>query len=399
MGISIGLVGLGALGSAFADLFGSHPLVVRICLCDVESDRVQKFAGREDWQDKFDPCDAYDSLDAICESDLDALVIITQHWLHAPQCLQALESGKHVYSAVPIVVLPDSLEILDWCDKLVNAVTRTGQHYMLGETTYYRAPTMVARRRAAEGAFGTFTYSEGEYMHAFDSPNCDLREVLASRRGSRIGKNYDQIWKTYRDRGIASGPMHYPTHSTSGPMCVMNAHAVNVAAWGQSPSTDDPYFNDSAQSFSNETALFQMSNGSVMRICEHRECTAGSDREDFRVYGTKGSLEYGKWCTRDGCTAMTDEEMRDPLPLEVADAFKKIAQPDAAPGDDFVPTGHGGSHPYLVHEFVDAIAHDRMPVINIWEAVRYVAAGAMAHQSCLKDGELMSVPDWGDAPK
>ena len=398
MGISVGLVGLGQFGSVFADLYKSHPLVDRIGLCDAEPERVQRFAEREDWRDKFDPRDAYESLDDICKSDFDALVIITQHWLHAPQCLQALESGKHVYSAVPVIVLPDSNEILDWCDKLVNAVTRTGLHYMLGETTYYRPPAMYGRRRAAEGAFGAFVYSEGEYMHAFDAPYCDLRDILAARRNGRIGKDYDRIWQGYHDRGIFNGPMHYPTHSTSGPMSVMNAHAVKVAAWGQPPTTDDPYFGNSGESFANETALFHMSNGSVMRICEHRECTAGSDREDFRIYGTLGSIERGDWCTRDGREPVSDQDMRDPLPPEVAAAFKQATQSDAAPGDDFVPSGHGGSHPYLVHEFVDAIAHDRMPAINIWEAARYVAAGAVAHQSCLKDGELMSVPDWGDAP-
>jgi len=399
MGISIGLVGLGQFGCAFADLFKSHPLVDRIGLCDVQPERVRRYADREDWQDKFSPADAYESLDAICASDFDALVLITQPWLHAPQCLQALEAGKHVYSAVPIICIPDSNEILEWCDRLVNAVTRTGLRYMLGETTYYRPAAMYGRRRAAEGAFGAFTYSEGEYMHAFDSPGCDLRDVMKARRSGSIGRDCDRILRGYRDRGIAGGPMHYPTHSTSGPMSVMKAHAVKVAAWGQPPSTDDPFFSDIGEAFSNETALFHMSNGSVMRICEHRECTAGSDREDFRVYGTKGSLEHGAWCTREGRERVSIDEMRDPLPSEVAEAFKAATQKEAAPGDDFVPTGHGGSHPYLVHEFVEAVAHDRMPAINIWEAARYVAAGAMAHQSCLRDGELLDVPDWGDAPE
>jgi len=27
-----------------------------------------------------------------------------------------------------------------------------------------------------------------------------------------------------------------------------------------------------------------------------------------------------------------------------------------------------------------------------------VAMGAMAHKSALKDGELLDMPDWGDAP-
>ena len=51
---------------------------------------------------------------------------------------------------------------------------------------------------------------------------------------------------------------------------------------------------------------------------------------------------------------------------------------------------HGGSHAYLVHEFVDAIAHDRIPAINVWEAAR-----AMAHKSALAGGVVMDVLDWG----
>ena len=46
MGISVGLVGLGAFGKEFADLFMRHPLVDRVGLCDREADRIQKFAER-----------------------------------------------------------------------------------------------------------------------------------------------------------------------------------------------------------------------------------------------------------------------------------------------------------------------------------------------------------------
>jgi len=40
-----------------------------------------------------------------------------------------------------------------------------------------------------------------------------------------------------------------------------------------------------------------------------------------------------------------------------------------------------------------------VPAINVWEAVRYMATGAIAHKSALQSGELLSVPDWGDAPE
>ena len=63
---------------------------------------------------------------------------------------------------------------------------------------------------------------------------------------------------------------------------------------------------------------------------------------------------------------------------------------------DFQPQGHGGSHPYLVHEFIDAVAADRHPAINVWQAVRYMAMGVAAHESALRDGETVRVADWGE---
>ena len=406
MGISIGLVGLGDFGKCFADMFKAHPLVDRVALCDREPDRMDVYAKKESWQDKFTRSDMYDSLDDICKSDLDALVIITQPWLHAPQCIQAMESGKHVYSAVPIISLPDGDEILDYCDQLVSTVKKTGKHYMLGETTYYRPAAMFCRRKAAEKAFGDFVYGEGEYMHDVDA-SCNLRDVNKRRLASKAGQEWLEISKQYKERGVKSGPMHYPTHSVSGPVCVMQAHALKVTGYGYKNRNGDAHFGE--DSITNEMALFQMSNGAVVRICECREIAGHfHDGETFRIMGTRGTYNENTWkenfrTTPDTVkpletTELTDEEMRDPLPPEVASAFQEILHPDGDPDDDFVPTGHGGSHPYLVHEFVDAVANDRVPAVNVWESVRYMAMGVMAHKSALKDGERLDVPDWGDAP-
>jgi len=390
MGISIGIVGLGAFGSVFADLFKCHPLVDRIALCDLEPARIARFAEAEAWAGKFSPDDAYGSLDDICASDLDAIAIFTQPWLHAPQCIKALEAGKHVYSAVPIIWLPDGNEILDWCDRLIETCSRTGRSYMLGETTYYRPQAMYCRRRAREGAFGDFVYAEGEYLHDVDSLDCNLRDVSRQRETGAAGQAWVDASRAYRERGAQSGPMHYPTHSTGGPISVMQAHAVKVCCWGLPSPPEDDFFDGSA--FSDETALFSMSNGATMRICEHR-LIGHPGREMFRVYGTGGCFEHDSWVDRSGPSPLTIGQMRDPLPQEVVDGFLS-----SEAGEGFYG-GHGGSHAYLVHEFVDAIAGGRAPAVNAWEAVRYMAAGVMAHESALRDGEVLSVPDWGDAPE
>jgi len=396
MGISLGLVGLGAFGKSFAPLFKSHPLVDRIALCDMEPERVARFAEDPSFQDKFDAKDAFDSFEAILDADLDALVIITQPWLHAEQAVRGMEAGKHVYSAVPIVSLPDGNEILDWCNKIVTTAQRTGKRYMLGETTFYRPQTMYCRRKADEGAFGDFVFGEGEYFHDIEH---GLRQVAKRRLSSKSGQLWVKRRKKYEERGVISGSMHYPTHSVAGPVSVMNAHMTKVAAWGQGRSQEDESVGSSAN-YNNETALFRMSNGASVRICEHRRIGTPC-REMFSVFGTKGGFRgndgkaWGpsRWFDLEGGTEVSVNEMRDPLPEDVYAAFEAAREKKSVYG------GHGGSHPFLVHEFVSAVAEDRQPAVNAWEAVRYMAPGVMAHQSALKDGELLDVPDWGDAPE
>jgi len=375
MGISLGIVGIGSFGRAFVSLFRDHPLVDRIALCDVQADRLSAAAK------EFRIAETYASLDEICKSDIQALAIITQPWLHAPQAVQAMRAGKHVYSAVPPIMLPDGDEMLDWCDKIIETCTQTGMKYMLGETSYYRPQAMYCRRRAAEGAFGEFVLAEGEYLHDLDH---GLREVAMNRWG--------KDWDTSKSGHI---PMHYPTHSIGGLLSVMNAHMTEVSAIGFALPDDDWFRRDNiyANVFSNETALFRVSNGAAARICEYRR-VGHNGREGFQIFGTAGCFLDGAgesmWMTKDARQGLSVEEMRDPLPPEVLRAF--------GGGDAGVYGGHGGSHAYLVHEFVEAVAADRMPAVNAWQAARYLAPGVMAHKSALRDGELLKIPDWGDPP-
>ena len=75
-------------------------------------------------------------------------------------------------------------------------------------------------------------------------------------------------------------------------------------------------------------------------------------REDFRIFGTGGSYSYGVVKKNGRVEALpevtpkpveqkeyTEAEMRDPLPAEVREAFKKVYNPDAKPEDDFEPLG------------------------------------------------------------
>jgi hypothetical protein len=57
-------------------------------------------------------------------------------------------------------------------------------------------------------------------------------------------------------------------------------------------------------------------------------------------------------------------------------------------------TGHGGSHTLLTHEFVDALMRDRTPAVHIELALAMTAAACVAHESALRNGELLPIPDY-----
>jgi hypothetical protein len=55
-------------------------------------------------------------------------------------------------------------------------------------------------------------------------------------------------------------------------------------------------------------------------------------------------------------------------------------------------SGHGGSHPFLTHEFICALVEDRPPAIDLEVALAMTVPGIVAHQSALQDGLQLRVP-------
>ena len=56
--------------------------------------------------------------------------------------------------------------------------------------------------------------------------------------------------------------------------------------------------------------------------------------------------------------------------------------------------GHGGSHPHLVHAFASALMDDRDPFPNAVQSANITCAGILAHQSAIKGGDRLRLPDF-----
>jgi hypothetical protein len=57
-------------------------------------------------------------------------------------------------------------------------------------------------------------------------------------------------------------------------------------------------------------------------------------------------------------------------------------------------SGHGGSSTFLCAEFINALIEEREPAIDIYESIAMTAPGIIAHQSALKGGLQMEVPNF-----
>ena len=369
--IRIGVVG-GRFGAAF--YWHEHPNCTVAAVTDLRPERRERLR-------RVYRCDnVFDSMEEMIRKygkHLDALAIFTEAPNHVRHSVMAMEAGLHVCCAVPAAMT------LEECERLIETTRRTGLTFMMAETSYWQQHTITARKLYQEGAFGHLYAAYSMYRH----PGL---EVLFFEGGK-------PTWR----HGFP--PMHYPTHCTAHLIGVTGERLTEVVChgWGdRSPAlVGNPYNNP----FWNETAQFKTDRGNTFRVevwwaGAHRGC------ERAEWYGSKLSF----FCATPYGTpplivrAGKQRELDDGGFVRAAPAVERYKQvewwrTDMLPEPLRHPSGHHGSHTFITHEFIQALVEGRRPAVDVYEAVAYTAPGIVAHQSALKGGELLKVPDFGRA--
>ncbi len=339
--LRVGIVGYGVcrFGSAFS--FQDHPNVEVVAVSDLFPDRCDALAQACRCEKK------YPSLEEMVKDDqIEAIFVATDAPSHARHCIEVMKHGKHVACAVPA-----TFGSVEDADRLIEVVKNTGKTYMMFETSYFHEDLHAMRELYRAGSLGELVYSEGEYYH-------DSVEQIDSYKGWRIGLP----------------PQWYPTHSNAYHIGVTGGSFTEVSCMGM-PSIKpliSPNKNSYKNPFGTEVAMFRTSEGGMARMAVSWD-TPGDGGERGRIRGQKGSY-YGKF---EGLAA-------DQLP--------DVRRPALPPGVE--AGGHGGSHGQLMNEFVASILQERRPLVDIGQALNMTVAGIIAHQSALKDGELLKIPQY-----
>lgn len=340
--IRVGIAGYGVCGFGAAFHFQDHPNVTVAAVADLNPDKCAELARLCRCDKTYSSCEAL-----IADDSLEAIFVATDAPSHARLSIAALESGKHVASAVPAV-----FGSLEEADALFAAVKTTGRKYMMFETSYYHDDLHRMRELYRAGTLGKIVYAEGEYWHYFGTP-------LAAHEG----------WRT----GLP--PQWYPTHSNAYYIGVTGGSFTEVSCMGMTSTVEhlQPENNRFGNPFGTEIALFRTSEGSMARMAVSWD-TPGEGGERGRIRTEQGTY-YGVFNHR---------EQNYQLPT--------ITRPPLPPG--VAAGGHGGSHGYLMSEFVEAILLDREPLIDIAQSLNMTVSGIIAHESALKNGELLKIPQY-----
>ena len=338
--IRVGLVGYGVCKFAAEFSFQHHPNVEVVAVSDLFPDRCAELA-------KVTGCKkTYPSLEELVKDDnIDAVFVATDAPSHARHCMEVLKHGKHVASAVPA-----AFASIEEGEQLFEAVKKSGLKYMMFETSCFHEDLYAMRQIYNAGGLGKLVYAEGEYYHY------DIEEV-----------------DSYKSWRIGLPPQYYPTHSNAYYVGVGGGSFTEVSCMGI-PSllgTFKTKNNQYKNPFASEIALFRTSEGGMARMAVSWD-TPGDSGEKGRIRGQKGSF-YGEY---EGLEKTLPDLERPPLP------------PNVKAG------GHGGSHGRLMDEFVSAILQDRKPLVDITMALNLTISGIVAHQSALRDGELMKIPQY-----
>ncbi|MBR6323633.1 MAG: Gfo/Idh/MocA family oxidoreductase [Victivallales bacterium] len=397
--LNIAFIGCGDFARNFVPLFKLHPLVGKAYVCDLIAERADEYSK------KYSVETVASFEEVLKRRDINAVAIFAQRHLHGPLVLQALSAGKHVYSAVPMA------SEVEECQQIVEKVSETGLTYMMGETCYYYPSSMLCRYKNQEGFFGKFVYGEAQYHH-------DISHFPANFRADK------------RSAGVP--PFFYPTHSTAMLLAAANSYCKRVVAFGYEDTEGDGIFEKGVNQwdnvFSNSYSLMKLANGGTARINECRRIgykAPSSYVSSF--YGTKGAYQFSN--AQHILTKLTEkgvdlQDISDDVnPVEMtrhkdeADFKQKVANhtwqwnifsPVQKTEVDRLPesfkqnatvNGHMASHQLLVDDFCTAAFFGSLPPVNAWRAARWTIPGLLAHQSALKDGEAMDVPDCGDPPE
>lgn len=362
--VKVAIVGLG-FGAEFIPIYQRHPNAEMWAICQRTEESLNEIGDEFGVERRFTD---YEEL--LKEDELDAVHINTPIAAHAPMSLAALRAGKHVACTVPMATTTEE------CLQIVEAERESGKVYMMMETAVYTREFLYVQELYESGKLGKIQFLRGAHQQNMGLPG------------------WPEYWKGFP-------PMHYATHAVSPLLRLADTRAKSVVCFGSGRIREE-YIEHYGSPFAVESALVDLEDSDL--ACEVTRSLYDTIRqyvESFDVYGSGLSFEWEQ-VIDDGHVLFSGyedaERVEVPdyghlLPDEIAPFTTGGVYDEEHEHTSFIQGGgHGGSHPHMAHEFVQAIVEDRKSSIDATTAANWTMTGICAHESAMNGGERVEVP-------
>lgn len=362
--LNIAIIGLG-FGAEFIPIYQKYPHANLYAVCQRNREKAEAIAKAFGIEKVYTD---YEEL--LKDPMIDAVHINTPIQNHAEQSIQALKAGKHVACTVPMATTVEE------CRQIVELTKSTGLTYMMMETVIYSREFLFVKEMYEKGELGKIQF------------------LRASHQQEMAG------WPGYWE-GLP--PMHYATHCVGPVLALPKGQAEYVSCFG-SGRIDEELIPKYGSPFAIETCHIKLKDSDLSaEVTRSLFNTARQYRESFDVYGSKKSFEWTLIEHEESIihTGEVPERVKIPdfahlLPAEIA----PFTQQGVYDSDDnqhlsFIQgSGHGGSHPHLVHEFVSALTAGRAPYPDAAQSANITCVGILAHESAMENGIIKYLPEF-----
>jgi predicted dehydrogenase len=367
--INLAIIGLG-FGAEFIPIYQRHPNANLVAVCQRNPEKLKQIG------DTFGIKKQYANYDELLEDpEIDAVHINTPIPDHAPQSIKALKKGKHVACTVPMATS------IEDCKTIVDLCRETGLKYMMMETVVYAREFLFVKELYEKGELGKVQFLQASHQQDMDG------------------------WPNYWP-GLP--PMWYATHCVGPCLALTDADAEYVSCFGSGTIRDElvPKY---GSPFAVETTHIKLRNSDLTaRIYRSLFDVARQYRESFDCYGSKKTFEWSLVEGEDPVIHTAKKpEHEIPQRAKVPDYASRLPEgirPFTTKGvydlDEHQHlsftqgAGHGGSHPHLAHEFLTALVEGRDPYPNAAKSANWTCVGLCAHESALKGGEIVRLPEF-----
>ena len=366
----VAIIGLG-FGAEFIPIYQRHPDADIVAICQRNPESLKEVGDKFCIKKQFTD---YDEL--LADPDIDAVHINTPIPDHAEHTLKAMKAGKHVACTVPMATSEED------CKAIVELSVETGLHYMMMETVVYAREFLYMKELYDTGELGKLQFLKASHQQDMDG------------------------WPGYWP-GLP--PMHYATHCV-GPVLGLARNEAEYVSCCPSGTIREEMHDCYNSPFAVETTHIKFANSDLSaQVYRSLFDVARQYRESIEVYGSKKSVEW-PLIEHEPLVVHTakkpepeiPEEVRSPdyghlLPEEIA-PFTQGGVYGGEDGEEHLSftqgAGHGGSHPHMVHQFVELLRGSGEGYPNAIQSANITLTGILSHESALEGGAIKRLPEW-----